>query len=132
MPFLQSCPLGASMPGGLLITHSIPEKVNTRPFDRTIFSRRLDTLEYYERTAIFDLVWGRDYREENAKAFARLMEASVLVTGHEPCPAGFDVPNSFQIVLDCSGDKGRYVILSTDRPWSQAEVVAKIKPLDGK
>ena len=27
--FIQSCPLGAWMPGGVLITHSIPEKVNS-------------------------------------------------------------------------------------------------------
>jgi hypothetical protein len=132
LPFIQSCPLGVWMPGGVLITHSIPERVNTRRFDRTIFTRRLDTLEYYERTAVFDLVWGRDYREENAKAFARLMEAKVLINGHEPCPEGFSVPNPFQVILDCSGDKGRYVILSPDRPWTQAEIVAQIRPLEGK
>jgi hypothetical protein len=129
VPFIQSCPLGAWIPGGVLITHSIPEKVNTRRFDRTIFTRRLDTLEYYERTAVFDLVWGRDYREENANAFARLMEAKVLINGHEPCPEGFSVPNPFQLILDCSGDKARYVILSPDRPWTQAEVVAQVRPL---
>jgi hypothetical protein len=117
------------MPGWLLVTHSIPEKVDTRPFDRTIFTRRLDTLEYYERTAIFDLVWGRDYREENAKAFAKLMDARVFINGHEPCPEGSSAPNSFQVVLDCSADKARCVILSPDHPWTQAEIVARIKPL---
>ena len=130
--FLQSCPLGAWMPDRVLVTHSIPEKAATRPFDRTIFTRRLDTLEYFERTSIFDLLWGRNFREENAQAFARLMEADVFINGHEPCPEGFDVPNSFQVVLDCSGDKARYVILSPNRPWTQAEIVARIKPLDGK
>ena len=128
--FIQSCPLGAWMPGGLLITHSIPEKVNTRRFDRTIFTRRLDPLEYYERASIFDLVWGRDYREENAAAFARLMEANVLINGHEPCPDGFSVPNPFQIILDCSGDVARYVILTPDRHWTQAEIVGRIQRLE--
>jgi len=128
--FIQSCPLGAWMPGGLLITHSIPEKVNTRRFDRTIFTRRLDPLEYYERTSVFDLVWGRDYREENAAAFARLMEAKVLINGHEPCPDGFSVPNTFQIVLDCSGEVACYVILTPDRHWTQAEIVERIRPLE--
>jgi hypothetical protein len=127
--FIQSCPLGAWMPGGLLITHSIPEKVNTRRFDRTVFTRRLDPLEYHEHTSVFDLVWGRDYREENAAGFARLMEAAVLINGHEPCPEGFSVPNRFQVILDCSGETGCYVILTPDRHWTQAEIVERIRPL---
>lgn len=130
VPFIQSCPLAVWMPGGLLITHSIPEKVATRRFDRTIFTRRLEAAEYYERTSVFDLVWGRDYREENAAAFARLMEAKVLINGHEPCSEGFSVPNSFQIILDCSGDVACYVILAPDRHWTQAEIVERIRPLE--
>ena len=129
VPFIQSCPLGVWMPGGILITHSIPEKVDAHRFDRTIFTRRLDPLEYYERTAVFDLVWGRDYREENAAAFARLMEAKVFINGHEPCPDGFAVPNTFQVILDCSGDKACYVVLTPDRHWTQAQVVERVRPL---
>jgi len=75
-------------------------------------------------------VWGRDYREENAAAFARLMEAKVLINGHEPCPDGFSVPNPFQIILDCSGDVARYVILTPDRHWTQAEIVGRIQRLE--
>lgn len=129
VPFIQSCPLGAWLPGGVLITHSIPEQVDRHGFDRTIFTRRLDSIEYYERTAIFDLVWGRDYREENAAAFARLMEAKLCINGHEPCAEGFCAPNSLQVILDCSGEKACYVMLTPDRRWTQAEVLAQVRPL---
>jgi hypothetical protein len=88
-------------------------------------------VEYYERSAIFDLVWGRDYRQENADAFARLVDASVLVTGHEPCPDGFSTPNRTQVILDCCGDRAAYLILPVeDRSWTQAEVVERIRKLD--
>ncbi|MGQ9574840.1 MAG: metallophosphoesterase [Thermoguttaceae bacterium] len=130
IPFIQSCPLGVWLPGGILITHSIPEKVDSHRFDRTIFTRRLDPQDYSERTAVFDLVWGRDYREENAAAFARLMEVKVLINGHEPCPDGFATPNPYQLILDCSGEKAAYVVLTPDREWTQAEIVEKVRLLD--
>ena len=62
-------PLPAELPAGACvcragcsITHSIPENVDTRRFDPSIFTRQLDSAEFYERTGVFELVWGRDYR----------------------------------------------------------------------
>lgn len=127
--FILSCPLGVRVPGGVFVSHSVPERCDSHPFDKTIFSRRIDPVEYYERTAVFDLVWGRDYRQENADAFARLVHADVLITGHEPCPEGYSAPNQIQIVLDCCGDKAAYVLLSTDRPWTQAEILDRVRRL---
>jgi hypothetical protein len=124
--FLQSCPLVIRLPGGVFISHSIPERCDCRRFDRSIFGRRIDPVEYYERNPVFDLVWGRDYRQENADAFAQLVGAEVLLNGHEPCDDGFLVPNRTQIILDCCGDKAGYVLLSTDRAWSHAEIIERI------
>lgn len=128
-PFLRSCPLGIRLPGGVFITHSIPENVDSRRFDKTIFARQIDPAEYYERSGIFELVWGRDYRQENADAFAELTGAKVLINGHEPCPEGFNTPNKAQIILDCCSDKACYVILPTDREFTQAEIVERIQKL---
>lgn len=128
-PFLRSCPLGVRLPGGVFVTHSLPENVDTRSFDHRIFTRPIDSSEYYERTAIFDLVWGRDYRQENARAFAELVGAKVLLNGHEPCTEGFSVPNDFQIILDCCGEKACYVVLPIGRELTQAEIVRRIQKL---
>ena len=129
-PFILSCPLGARLPGGVFVTHSVPEGLDSRPFDASIFTRLIDAAEYYERTAVFELVWGRDYRPENAQAFAELVGAKVLINGHEPCPEGFSVPNPFQIILDCCGERACYVILSTrDQQLTQADIVQRIQEL---
>jgi len=128
-PFLRSCPLGMRLPGGVFVTHSVPQNVDARFFDYSIFTREVDSAEYYERSAIFDLVWGRDYRQENAEAFAELVGAKVLINGHEPCPEGFSVPNPFQIIIDCCGEKACYVILPTDRELTQSEIVQRIQKL---
>lgn len=129
IPFIQSCPLAVRLPGGVFVCHSIPENVDTHHFDRSIFTRTLDPQEYYQRSAVFDLVWGRDYRQENAEAFAKLVGAEVLINGHEPCPDGFAVPNPRQIILDCCGDKACYVMLRTDEKMSHDEIVRRIQVL---
>lgn len=127
--FLLTCPLGARLPNGVLITHSVPENVDVRPFDPSLFTRQLDSSEFYERTAIFDLVWGRDYREENARAFAERTGAKVLLNGHEPCPEGFSTPNSFQVILDCCAEKACYVILPVEGKLTQEKIVKRIQRL---
>ncbi len=129
LPFLRSCPFAVRLPGGVFVSHSVPERMDAREYDSTLFTRQIDPLEYYERTGIFELVWGRDYREENAQAFAKLVDAKVLINGHEPCPEGFNVPNQYQIILDCCSDKACYVILPTDVEQTQAEIVERIQKL---
>jgi hypothetical protein len=128
--FLRSCPLAVRLPHGVLITHSIPEGVDAqRDFDTTIFTRNLDPEEINGRGDVFQLVWGRDYREMNARAFAETVDARLLLNGHEPCPEGFQVANSYQVILDCCGERASYVVLPTDRPMGQAEVIARIQRL---
>ncbi len=75
--FLRTCPLAMRLPGGVFICHSLPEDADTKKFDTSIFSREMDPLEFYERGAIFRLVWGRDDRPENAAAFAALVGAGL-------------------------------------------------------
>jgi hypothetical protein len=128
--FIRSCPLAVRLPGGVFVSHSIPDRCDTRRFDPTIFTRALDSLEYFERTSVFDLVWGRDYRPENADAFARMVAADVLINGHEPCPEGFAAPNHRQIILDCCGDKACYLVLRPDQPLSHAETVKRVRRLE--
>jgi hypothetical protein len=129
VPFIQSCPLAVRMSGRIFICHSIPEKVDTHRFDKSIFTRQLDPGEFYERNAVFDLVWGRDYRQENADAFAQLVRAEVLINGHEPCPDGFATPNTRQVILDCCGERACYAILPINQKPSQEEIVKRIQRL---
>ena len=127
--FLRSSPLAVRLPGGILMTHSIPENAVARRFDKSIFDREPDLVEYYERSSVFDLVWGRDYTEENAAAFADLVGAKVLINGHEPCAEGFSAPNSYQIILDCCAEKACYAILPVGEELSQSQIVQRIKKL---
>jgi hypothetical protein len=130
-PFLRSCPLAIRLPGGVFLSHSIPERTDQRGFDAALFKRSLKKAEYQRHEGpLFDMVWGRDYRPENARAFAQAVDAKVLINGHEPCETGYFVPNEYQIIIDCCGDNACYVIVPTDREYTQAEIVGKIRRLE--
>ncbi|MGQ9913672.1 MAG: metallophosphoesterase [Thermogutta sp.] len=131
IPFLQSCPLGIRLPGGILLTHTIPEAVDRNGFDGSVFDRAIDPVEFLEHGAVFRLVWGRDYRKENARIFCRLMRARLLINGHEPAPQGYSLPNEYQIILDCCTEKAAYLLLPLDHEadWTQEEVTQRIQHL---
>ncbi|MBN2022340.1 MAG: metallophosphoesterase [Pirellulales bacterium] len=129
-PFLQSCPLAVSLPGGIFISHSLPKDVDAGGFDKSLLSRELESGDFWDRDGgVFDLVWGRDHRAENARAFADLVGATVLIHGHEPCPDGFCTPNDVQIILDCCGDNASYLIVPVGPALTQAQLVERIQRL---
>lgn len=128
--FIRSCPLAVRLPGGVFVCHSLPERVDARTFDTGIFNRALDVADLHEHGPVFQLVWGRDYREENARAFARSVRARVLICGHEPCDEGYMVPNAHQIILDCCSTPACYMLLPIGKDeWTQEELVSRIQRL---
>lgn len=128
--FLRSLPLAVSLPGGVFVCHTLPEEVDRHGFETAVFERPLEPLDLREHGVVFKLVWGRDFREENAQAFAGLVGASVLIHGHEPCGGkGFCVPNQTQIILDCCSQQAGYLILPTDVEWTHEKVVERIRDL---
>jgi diadenosine tetraphosphatase ApaH/serine/threonine PP2A family protein phosphatase len=129
LEFLRSCPLAVRMPGGVFVCHSAPENVDTMPFDVSIFDRPLEPLDWQEHGHMFRMLWGRDYRQENARLFAKAVNAKVLIHGHDPCPEGFRVPNDFQIILDCCADKAAYVILPANAEFTHDQIVKRIQML---
>ena len=124
--FLISCPLAVRLENGVFVSHSIPASVDQREFDESIFHRDLTSHDLSPKGDVFRLVWGRDFREENVATFAEQVGANILLTGHEPCKAGFSTPNSRQIILDCCGDRACYLIVPVGESVSQADLVERI------
>lgn len=127
--FLRTCPLAVRLPSGVFISHSLPERMEHRTFDTSIFERPLEPADLAEHRDVFDLVWGRDHRTSNAQAFAAAVGARLLIHGHEPCPHGYSVPNELQLVLDCCGDEACYVLLPMKDDLTHADVVGRVARL---
>ncbi len=108
--FLAALPLAIRV-GDLMICHSLPADIRNRGFDATVFERDLTESDLSEGGDVFRMVWGRDYSQQNADAFANATGAKSFVTGHEPCERGYHAPNSRQMIIDCCGDKACYISL---------------------
>lgn len=131
--FLWSCPLAAKIDNRVLVAHSIPTRADRDGFDPSVFVDEYEESDLAKDGRIFRLLWGRDYRPENAAAFASLMDVEVLIQGHEPCADGYLVPNQYQIILDCCDQRATYLQWRLDQSPTHAQLVTSIKRLaDGK
>jgi Calcineurin-like phosphoesterase len=129
LEFLGSCPLAVRLESGVMISHSTPAHVDCDGYDIDVLMRPLGPRDFTPRGPIFRMVWGRDFREENAAAFAEMANASLLIHGHEPCAEGYQVPNSRQVILDSCSGVPCYVILPIYGETTQQDVVARITPI---
>jgi len=134
LQFIRSCPLAVKLPeAGVFISHSLPDGLDKpegrSAFDPTIFQRPLVDADLEACGSVFRLVWGRDYRPENAEAFCRLVGCQVLIHGHEPCREGFKAPNDRQVILDCCSSHGRFVMLKVHQPLAHHQIVSHIERL---
>jgi hypothetical protein len=128
--FFRTCPLAVRLPWGVFISHSIPDGVDVSGFDTSLFDRKLVDEDYGHLGGIFRLVWGRDYRGSNARAFTKLVDAKILINGHEPCPEGFVAANNAQIILDCSDERAACVLLPVGAELSLDEILERVQRLD--
>ncbi|MCE9552415.1 MAG: hypothetical protein K8T91_03435 [Planctomycetes bacterium] len=129
LEFLRTVPLAVRVAPSTWISHTIPERLDQRKFDISLFDRELADEDLAEGSPVFSLVWGRDYRQQNADAFAKLVGAEVMIHGHEPCPDGFFVPNTRQVIIDCHAERACYMILPVGQPLTQHDVMERVQRL---
>ena len=129
MQFVGSCPLAAQLSNGIFVCHGSPNLVDEDGFDIGVFDRPLTPDDLRGGGAVFRLVWGRDFRAENAAAFAALVGAKFLIHGHEPCADGYAAPNPQQIILDCCSQNACCLLLSLDETLTHQQLLQRIRPL---
>jgi hypothetical protein len=130
--FLRECPLAVAIGDDVFVTHSLPERVDREPFDAGVFNRELRPSDLLEDGAAFRVVWGRDFRPENAAAFADMVQARVLLHGHEPCAEGYRTPNDRQVILDCCCNAAYCALVPTSGRVDQATVLKSLVRLEPK
>ena len=75
---------------------------------------------------VYGLTWGRDTSQKTADEFLRKVDSELIVTGHIPTDEGYDVPNTKQVIVDCSSSPASYVLFPADRPITHEELVAGV------
>lgn len=127
--FLRTCPLAVRLESRIFISHSAPDQLARDGFDNGLFDRPLEATDFEPRGPAFRLVWGRDFSQENADLFAEIVDAEVLIHGHEPAVDGFQVPNDKQVILDCCGQRACFVLVPASGSITHGEVVSRIQRL---
>ena len=128
MGFIASSPIAIRLGTGAVACHSLPTATDERGFDIEVTSRELAESDLLEGGDVFRWMWGRDYSQSNADAFAKTIGAEVFITGHEPCPQGFQVPNTRQVIIDCWSAPPCYVLIPLEaKPVLAAHVVQHVK-----
>jgi hypothetical protein len=127
--FFKSLPLAVRTPNGIFFSHSTPPLKHLPGFDPRVFQVEGEVTEMRMNTHIERLVWGRDFSQEAADAFADMVDAEILIVGHEACSKGFKVPNTRHVILDCKDDMASYVLVPLAVPVTHADVVRRIRRL---
>lgn len=126
MQFISSCPLAIRLSGGTFISHTLPDRCDANGFNLSVFERPLTPADWQPGSDVFRFMWGRDYRAANAAAFAKIVNAQLLIHGHEPCANGVSAPNPQQIILDCCSGRAAYALLPISQRITQAEALSRV------
>jgi hypothetical protein len=120
----KSLPLAIRTPNRVFLSHSLIPGRNLETFDpQRLEYERYEDREFVPGGTVYGLLWGRDTVEATATEFLRKVDADLLVSGHIPTDTGFIVPNSRQLIVDCSASPSAYVLFPTDRPITHDELV---------
>jgi hypothetical protein len=130
LELFAAVPLALRTRNRVLLSHSLPAARRLPDFDPAILQQEPVAEEAYRPGGpIHALLWGRDTRSSTRAEFLRKMDADYLISGHIPCPQGFEPVNESQVILDCSGTPAGYCLIPADRPLAWSELLGSVKTL---
>jgi hypothetical protein len=130
MELFARVPLAIRTPNRVFLSHSLPGKSRLATFDPACLEKEpTEEADLAVGGSVHSLLWGRDTTADTAAGFLAKVEADLLVTGHIPCPNGFDVPNDRQLILDALGAPAAYCLFPTTRVLTLQELVDCVRLL---
>jgi len=124
---LRALPLAYRTPNRVFLSHTlIPGKqLNTFHMLQLKQEAYADS-DYAPGGMPYGITWGRDTSQETAEEFLRIVDADLLISGHIPTDTGHEVPNTKQLIVDCSASPAAYVLFPTDRRLTLQELLAGV------
>jgi len=128
--FLLSLPLAIQAPNGIFCCHSIPANGQIEQFDFNIFHRPLSGPDYARRMGpVYQLIWGRYMSPETAAAFADKVEASILITGHQPQEEGYQVNGARHLIIASDHNQGMILPMDLSERYEMEGLVARLRKI---
>ena len=129
LDFFRSCPLAVRLPNGIFICHSMPEQVDSRLRHEHLF-RGPWTPPSSPSTAPSSTWCGAAITVRPTPGPSpNCSGAKSSSTATSRAAKGFAVPNPYQLILDCCGEKASYAILPVAEDLSQEAVIQQVRRL---
>ncbi len=124
----RSLPLAVRTSNRVFISHTIPDAADLENLDLDVLRKSEWPPESLKRGgSVYALTWGRDTSPETAERFAGLVEADLIINGHQPCDEGFQNPNPRQIILDGTDPYPTYCSFKANGPVALETLLAGVR-----
>ncbi len=127
LTLFRTLPVALRTPNAVFLSHTLVPGRSLGTFCQVRLQQETFTdADYAPGGVVYGLTWGRDTSQKTADEFLRKVDSDLIVTGHIPTDTGYEVPNTKQLIVDCSSSPAAYVLFPADRPITHAELVAGV------
>jgi hypothetical protein len=120
----DALPVIIRLPNRIVISHSLPGASRLENWTLETIKKEVFTPEDYQLGGcVHAVVWGRDTSEATTKKYLELVDADLLVSGHIPTDAGYEVPNPYQVILDGKDEDAHGLLIPTGEPLTQEQLL---------
>jgi len=126
--FLLSLPLAIRAPNGLFFCHSLPNDSQMAGFDFTVFDRALTSADYKRRVGpVYQLIWGRGVTPAGVDQFLEKVNASMVITGHQPQETGFAANGDKHLIIASDHNQGVFLPLDLSLQYTMTDLVERVQ-----
>jgi hypothetical protein len=126
--FLLSLPLAIRAPNGLFFCHSLPTDSQMPAFDFTVFDRPLTGPDYKRKVGpVYQLIWGRGVTPAGVDQFLEKVNASMVITGHQPQETGFATNGEKHLIIASDHNQGVFLPLDLAVTYTMDELVHRLQ-----
>jgi hypothetical protein len=106
----------------------MPTDSQMAAFDFTIFDRPLTAADYKRRVGpVYQLIWGRGVTPAGVDQFLEKVDASLVITGHQPQETGHLVNGSKHLIIASDHNQGVFLPLDLTTTYTIDDLVSRLR-----
>jgi hypothetical protein len=130
LELFSAVPVAIRTRNRVFLSHSLPSARRIAQFSlESLLEEVCEEKCYGVGGSIHALLWGRDARASTSTDFLERMDADFLITGHIPCPGGYEFASERHLILDSSGASAGYCLFRADLPVSKSTMAQSVGTL---
>ncbi len=127
--FLFSQPLAVRTANRIWLSHSLPSERYLRKFDHNILHRKLKINDVVRPGSAYLLTWGRNFSQTLLDKMAELLDADILILGHQPQSQGWARAGQNLIIIASDHNHGCLLPIDLEKSYSIDELIDSLVPL---